>query len=177
MADSTAEPYYYDGPMRGRPYHPTGARRLQRLDRLAWVLDRSIPIGRCRIGLDPIIGLLPGAGDWIGAMLSLYVLYEGARLGVPRSVLTRMTGNILLETVVGAVPVVGDLFDFAWKANTRNMALIQQHYDPSLKPRPLRRVGWTVLIVAIVVLGVIAVAGFFLISALVGLVKRGIPVG
>jgi hypothetical protein len=91
-------------------------RRLQRLRRLSWVLDRSIPIGRWRIGLDPILGLFPGAGDWIGAVLSLYVVYESARLGAPAHLLARMGGNILVEALVGTVPILGDLFDFAWQA-------------------------------------------------------------
>src|SRR6188474_116355 len=71
-------------------FAPETAMRFQRLRSLSWVLDRSIPLGKWRIGLDPIIGLLPGAGDWIGALLSLYVFYEGARLGMSKGVLTRM---------------------------------------------------------------------------------------
>src|SRR5688572_20814489 len=88
------------------------SKRLNRLRRLTWILDRSIPIGNSRIGLDPIIGLVPGVGDWIASPLSVYLLYEGARLGLPYAVLGRMTANIGIEAVVGAVPVLGDLFDF-----------------------------------------------------------------
>lgn len=127
-------------------------RRLRRIERLAWVLDRSIPLGRWRIGLDPLLGLLPGFGDWIGALLSLYVLYEGVRLGLRGGVLVRMTLNILVETVVGAVPVLGDVFDFAWQANTRNLALIRRHYRPGLEPRSLAWVGATVAVAAALVL-------------------------
>lgn len=138
------------------------AMRLIRLKRLAWFLDRSIPVGRWRIGVDPIIGLLPGAGDWIGALLSLYVFYEGARLGMPRPVLARMAGNILVETIVGAVPVLGDLFDFAWQANTRNMQLIERHYRPELRSRPLGRI-WVgavgfALLVLVVLFGLLYLA-------------------
>lgn len=128
--------------------------RLRRLDRLSWVLDRAIPIGRYRIGLDPIIGLLPGLGDWIGAMLSVYILYEGARLGAPGGILLRMTGNILIETVIGEIPLLGDLFDFAWQANTRNVALIHRHHGPTWRPRPLRAVWVAVTVVAFLVLTV-----------------------
>lgn len=145
------------------PLNSEGDKRLRRLDRLSWVLDRSIPLGKWRIGLDPILGLMPGAGDWIGAILSLYVLYEGARLGVPRPVLTRMAGNILVETVVGAVPVVGDIFDFAWQSNTKNMKLIQEHYDPALRPRSLRWVGFAVLSFAILVFFLIGLFAFLII--------------
>ena len=147
-------------------------RRLGRLQKLAWVLDRSIPVGRWRIGLDPIIGLLPGAGDWIGALLSIYVLYEGARLGVPGGVLWRMTGNILVEVIVGAVPVLGDLFDFAWQANTRNLALIEKHFRPDFRGRSLRRVALVVLAVALLVLGVLAALVVFLVRGALELAGR-----
>ncbi|HEY0947587.1 MAG TPA: DUF4112 domain-containing protein [Opitutaceae bacterium] len=112
--------------------------RLRRLRGLAWLLDRSIPLpGGWRIGLDPLLGSLPGAGDWLGGVLSTYLLYEGARLGLPPRVLGRMVLNIAIEVLVGAVPVVGDLFDFAWQANVRNLQLVERHYRPTLRPRPL----------------------------------------
>lgn len=120
-------------------------KRLIRLRRVSWLLDRSIPIGgKWRIGIDPILGLLPGAGDWIGAMLSLYVLYEAARLGMPTRILVRMSGNILVETIVGAVPLLGDLFDFVWQANTRNLALIERYHRPDMRPRSGRQI-WLAL--------------------------------
>lgn len=144
-------------------------KRLRRLRNVAWLLDRSIPIGPYRIGLDPIIGLLPGAGDWIGAVLSLYVFYEGARLGLPRDVLVRMAGNIAVETVVGSVPVVGDLFDFAWQANMRNLALIEKHHRAGARPRSLTSLWLIVGLFAVFVLMILAAvlyAGFRLIQAL-----------
>lgn len=137
-------------------------RRLQRIRTLAWVFDRSIPIGRWRIGLDPILGLVPGAGDWIGALVSLYVVYESARLGAPSRLLARMGGNILLEAIVGTVPLVGDLFDFAWKANSRNLALIEHHYrdgmDRTRDPRSMRQIWTMVAVICVVVL--LAITGF-----------------
>lgn len=96
-------------------------------------------------------------------MLSLYVLYEAARLGLQGGVLTRMAGNILVETALGAIPVLGDLFDFGWRSNTRNMALIRRHYRPGLRPRSLRWVWATVAIIAVLLLvlaGVLAYAAF-----------------
>jgi hypothetical protein len=91
------------------------------------VLDAqwSIPGTRYRVGLDGLVGLIPGVGDAAGALLSTYILYEALRLGAPRRVLLRMAANIALESVVGAFPVVGDLFDVAWQANTKNVALLQ----------------------------------------------------
>jgi hypothetical protein len=144
-------------------------RRLSRLRALAWFLDRSIPVGRWRVGVDPIIGLLPGAGDWIGALLSTYVLYEGARLGVSAGVLSRMAGNILVETIFGAVPVLGDLFDFAWKANARNLALIERHYHPELRARSLRRLWFAVVLFALLLLGVSALLMYFVVQGALGL--------
>lgn len=142
------------------------AMRLRRLRTLSWLLDRSIPVGRWRIGLDPIIGLLPGAGDWIGALLSFYVLYEGARLGMPVGVLCRMAGNILAETIVGTVPFLGDLFDFVWQSNTRNLALIEQHYRPDFRARPLRKIGMALMVFFFLLLALIAGLFFFLFQLL-----------
>lgn len=140
---------------------PEAARRLRRLRSLAWFLDRSIPLGGGRrIGLDPIIGLMPGAGDGIGALLSLYVLYEGARLGVRAGVLMRMGGNVLIETVVGAVPLLGDFFDFIWQANTRNLALVEKHYHPELRARSLKTIWAVFLGFAAVVIGLLAASIF-----------------
>ena len=134
-------------------------RRLQRLRRLSWVLDRSIPIGRWRIGLDPILGVLPGAGDWIGAVLSLYVVYESARLGAPARLLARMGGNILVEALVGTIPILGDLFDFAWQANSRNLALIESHHakvrTSGLKPRSMSSIWLMLGAVCVVVIAVV----------------------
>jgi len=160
-------------PISRPPLSAEAQRRFRRLSQLAWVLDRSIPLGRTwRIGLDPIIGLLPGAGDWIGALLSVYVLYEGARLGVPGRVLMQMSGNILLEVIVGTVPVLGDLFDFAWQANMRNLALIEKHYRPELRARSLRAIGITVLLFALLVLGLIATLVIFFVRGVLELADK-----
>lgn len=150
-------------------------RRLKRLQSLAWVLDRSIPIGRWRIGLDPILGLLPGAGDWLGAVLSLYVVYESARLGAPAHLLARMGGNILVEAVVGMVPFIGDLFDFAWKANTRNLSLIERHYHTraqhASEPRSMRQIWLMVALICFVVLVFVAGLVFLFATVLERLLK------
>ena len=108
--------------------HPKIA-SLQRLRKFSRLLDNAIGIPGTpfRVGLDPILGLIPGAGDFLGTALSAYFVIEAARLGLPRSTLGRMVFNILLESVVGSIPVLGDLFDFAWKANTKNMALLEAH--------------------------------------------------
>lgn len=106
--------------------------RLKRLRSLAWLLDNSIPLpGGFRIGLDAVIGLVPGIGDAIGALFSAFILNEARLLGAPRSVLMRMSGNVLIETIVGSIPLAGDLFDMGFKANMRNIALLERHrFDP-----------------------------------------------
>lgn len=131
-------------PLPPEPSDPAAARRLRRLRWLAWVLDGSIPVGPWRIGIDPLLGLIPGLGDWLGAAASGYIVYEAARLGVPGPVLLRMVGNILVETIIGVVPVLGDAFDFAWKANLRNLDLIDRHYSGAISERPKRKIGITV---------------------------------
>ena len=120
---------------------PAGAaKRLRRLRHVAWLLDRSILIGGDRrIGIDPIIGLVPGLGDWIGAALSSWLIYEAACLGLPARVLGRMGLNVAIEAAGGALPVVGDVFDAFWQANQRNYRLIERHYDPRRRPRSPRR--------------------------------------
>jgi hypothetical protein len=129
---------------------PEAARRLRRLRVMAWLLDRSIPIGGGRrIGLDPILGLIPGVGDWLGAVLSSWLVYEAMRLGVPVRVLARMGVNIAIDAAVGVVPLLGDIFDATWQANQRNLRLVERHYDPRRTPRSLRGV-------AVVFLGVVA---------------------
>lgn len=95
---------------------------------LARFLDESLRLpGGYRIGYDGIIGLVPGVGDVVGLMLSAYVVAAAAKLGVAKSVLIRMCANVAIETIVGTIPLIGDLFDFVFKANSRNLALIDRH--------------------------------------------------
>jgi Domain of unknown function (DUF4112) len=103
--------------------------RLSRVRWLSYLLDERfrIPGTRYRIGLDGLLGVLPGVGDTIGTLLSAYILFEAIQLGIPRATLLRMVGNIALDTLVGAIPVVGDVFDVAWKANKKNVALLNAY--------------------------------------------------
>lgn len=129
----------------------------RRLAQLAWLLDNSIPLPgtRFRIGLDPLLGLLPGLGDLLGVLLSSYIVREAARLGAPPSVLTRMAFNVALEGLVGLVPLVGDVFDAAWKANQRNLVLLEAHFDNprrTVKSSRLFVAGLAAALVAFIVL-------------------------
>ncbi len=103
--------------------------RLKRLRRLAWLIDGAfgLPGTRFRFGLNSIVGLVPVGGDAVLGAISLYIIYEAAQLGVPKPQLARMLGNVALEVAGGSIPVLGDLFDMALKANLRNLAIIEQH--------------------------------------------------
>jgi hypothetical protein len=99
------------------------------VETLAWLLDNSIPIpgtGR-RIGLDAIVGLVPGLGDVLSGGLGLLVVLRGAQLGVPGIVLARMLANVAVDFAIGSIPVIGDAFDLWFKANQRNVGLIRRH--------------------------------------------------
>ncbi|MFL5333251.1 MAG: DUF4112 domain-containing protein [Geminicoccaceae bacterium] len=102
---------------------------LRRLDRFAYLLDNAyrIPLTRRRIGLDGIVGLVPGIGDGITALIALYPLLEAWRLGASSTVLLRMLANIGADALLGVVPIAGDLLDFVFKANRRNVALLRRH--------------------------------------------------
>ncbi len=103
--------------------------RIARLDALAALLDTAfiVPGTNIRFGFDALIGLLPGIGDGITTMMSLYIVYEAHQLGAPRHLIIRMLGNVALDGVAGAVPLVGDAFDVFWRSNRRNMALLREH--------------------------------------------------
>lgn len=108
---------------------PTHADSVRRVDALATLLDSSIPIpGTSRtVGLDAVLGLLPGIGDAVSAALSSYIIWEAKRLGLPRWKIARMMSNVAVDTVVGIVPFAGDLFDAAFKSNRRNIKIILDH--------------------------------------------------
>lgn len=95
------------------------------------LLDSAIvvPGTNFRFGIDPLLGLFPGGGDVVGAALSGYIVYEAWRMGVPLSGIARMITNVAADTLLGAVPVAGDLFDAFWKANLRNIEILRAHVE------------------------------------------------
>lgn len=114
--------------------------RLARMRALSRLLDNSISLpGGYRIGIDPLIGLIPGVGDLLTSTLSAWFIYDAARLGLPKRILFRMALNVAVESLLGFIPLVGDLVDAVWKANARNMRLVEQHYHPALPGRSARR--------------------------------------
>jgi Domain of unknown function (DUF4112) len=105
--------------------------RVARMDALATLLDTAVvlPGTNIRFGLDALIGLVPGIGDTITTAMSLWIVHEAYQLGAPRHVIVRMLGNVALDSVVGAVPLIGDAFDVMWRSNRRNMRLLQEWLD------------------------------------------------
>ncbi len=103
--------------------------RLARFERLTHFLDDAfkVPGTSLRIGWDTLIGFVPGLGDMITAMLSGYLIYEAKQLGASRWVLTRMVGNVALDFLIGAIPLLGDVFDAFFKSNRRNSRLLKKH--------------------------------------------------
>lgn len=117
-----------------------------------------IPGTNLRFGLDPLLGLIPGGGDAAGAVLAGWIVVEAIRLGASRATLIRIVGNVALDAAVGAVPFIGDIFDFAWKANLRNVALLERHLTAPDRAQRADR-SFTVLVlcgVSVMVLGLLA---------------------
>jgi hypothetical protein len=110
-----------------------------------------VPGTQLRIGLDPLVGLVPGIGDALGALVASYVLVEAMQVGVPTSMLLRMLANIAIDALLGTVPIIGDVFDVVWTANLRNVALLEHHVaDPGAAHKASRR--WLVLVGAVLLL-------------------------
>lgn len=112
------------------PTDPAAAQRtLKRIRRVVRLLDGrwGIPFTRYRFGLDSVIGLIPGAGDVVTTAVAAWVIKEAAKLGLPRHVVARMVANVLIDFVIGSVPVLGDVADVFFKANLRNLDLLERH--------------------------------------------------
>jgi hypothetical protein len=138
--------------------HPSHAPRLKRMRQLTKLLDNAIAIPgtKQRIGLDPLLGLIPGGGDTVSAAFSGYIIIEAARMGLPRSALVRMVGNIILDMVVGAVPFVGDIYDTVSKANVRNMQIVERHINVPQPSAKVDRLFIGLLIIVIIALALAA---------------------
>jgi hypothetical protein len=134
---------------------------------LAWLLDNSIPIpgtGR-RIGLDALIGLVPGLGDVLSGGLGILIVARGVQRGLPPIVLARMFANVALDFVVGAIPVIGDAFDFWYKANARNIRLMRRYSE---LPTASTAAEWAFFAVVLAVIGALAAGTVWLIWSILG---------
>lgn len=100
---------------------------LQLAEAVTNLLDNKFRIFGFRFGIDPLLGVIPWLGDLVSALLSCYLIWVAYRMKVPQTVIHKMLRNILFDFVVGSIPVVGDMIDFVYKANTKNLALLKQH--------------------------------------------------
>ena len=125
-------------PSRSNTVHPTDQRiadlkgrqeAQRRLQRIAKLMDSQIrvPVIGLRIGADAILGLVPGFGDVLTGAIGAYLIYEAQRLGLPRSAIVRMIANIAVDTAIGAIPLFGDVWDFFFRSNDRNMQILARH--------------------------------------------------
>src|SRR6266850_3959638 len=141
---------------------PEEKRKRQGLEPLfkwiAFIMDEVIrvPGTKFRFGLDPLIGLIPGIGDTSSALVSAFALIQAVRLGIPKILLTRMALNILINEIVGIIPVIGDTFSFWFKSNARNYEIIKTH---RLGPSVARRSDWLFVIAVLIILVVIVCVG------------------
>ena len=156
-----------------RPYRPPAISQTDAasiyttIERVTDLMERAIriPGTQIRFGIDPILGFVfPEAGDVVGAVVSAFLILASVRHGLPKGVIARMVFNVALDFLIGSVPVIGDMFDFAWKANSRNLELLKRHGRG-----PGRSFwsdwGWAVILLSLlagVVIG-IAVLSFYLI--------------
>lgn len=140
--------------------------RLDLMRRFSRVLDSAlvVPGTSFRFGLDPVLGLIPGIGDLVSPLFTMGMLWQARDLGLPRVVQLRMIFNVAIDMLVGLIPVAGDLFDFAWKANDKNMALLERHAYEEHRASPA---DWAFVILMMVVLLVIAAIPFLVLGTLI----------
>jgi hypothetical protein len=138
---------------------------------IAYIMDEvvRVPGTKFRFGLDPLLGLIPGIGDTSSAVVSAFALIQAVRLGVPKILLTRMALNILVNEVIGVVPVVGDAFSFWFKSNARNYEIIKHHRLGSSAPK---RTDWLFVIGILLLLLVIVCAGIAISFLLLGALAK-----
>ena len=144
----------------------------EHLEYLVALLDDifRIPLTGIRFGLDPVIGLIPGVGDWITGAVSFLILVAGWQRGLPRVALTRMVVNIGIDSLVGTVPVLGDVFDASWKSNRKNFTLLQAYREPQRNSQTWR--DWAFLLLLVEAVGLLLVLPFVLLILMVHWLRR-----
>lgn len=154
-----------------RQLTPGQTQRLEGLRGISRLLDSAflVPGTNYRIGLDPIIGLVPGIGDLVSPLFTIGILWQGRDLGLPRIIQLRMIFNVAIDTLAGAVPVIGDLFDFAWKANNKNLALLEEH---AYEEKPGSAHDWLFVAGLTLVLLILAVVPLLLVGWLIAALGR-----
>jgi hypothetical protein len=146
-----------------------GRRAMQRLRVITLLFDQAftLPGTRFRFGLDALFGLVPGLGDLVGAVVAVFAIQVARKLGAPPAIQLRMLGNIALDALVGTVPILGDLFDFAFKAQTRNLALLDRWIaTPHKTARRTRRGLLLIPMVIVVVFATLTALGLWMLYTL-----------
>ena len=145
--------------------------RLEALRKVAQLHDSAFPVPGTtwRIGLDPILGLVPALGDLVSPLFTAGILWQARELGLPKVVQLRMIFNVAIDALVGVVPLVGDLFDFAWKANDMNMALLEHH---AREEYPASAGDWLFVSAMVALLIIMAALPFAIAAWLFGVVRQ-----
>ena len=159
------------GPVRLRQLSAAQAARLEAIRRASHFLDSiaRVPGTSMRVGLDPILGLIPGIGDLISPLFSIAVLWQSRDLGLPRVVQLRMLLNVGIDALIGVVPLVGDLFDFAWKANNMNLALLERYAE---EERPASAGDWAFVVLVMLLMLATAIVPFVIAGWLIETLAR-----
>jgi nitrate reductase NapE component len=163
---------------RGAPAARERAEIERGLEQLSYLLDGlfRVPGTQWRVGLDALVGLVPGVGDFATTAASLYIMAAGVRYGVPKVTLLRMGANVAIDYLLGSVPVVGDLFDAAWKSNQKNIELLRERAAVSgAEARRARASDWLFLALIVVVLLALLVGSVVFSLWLLSLVVGSIP--
>lgn len=149
-------------------------RDLVALRRFAFFMDEAftIPGTRFKVGLDAVLGLIPGIGDVIGAVMSTWIVVGALRHRVPFRVIARMILNIGVDLIFGAVPVAGDVFDFLYEENVKNMRLLEKHRDRRRPPRSMAAIAFVASLVVLFVLAMAVVVVVALLGLLVWLIGQ-----
>jgi hypothetical protein len=151
-----------DGDARGR-------RELERLRSVQWLFDQAFPIPgtKWRFGMDALFGLVPGLGDIAGALVAVYALRVARNLRAPASIQLHMLTNIALDALIGMIPLLGDLFDFAFKAQTRNLALLDEWLaSPTRTARRSKRSLLLIPIAIVIVFATLTALGIWMLFIL-----------
>ena len=151
-----------------RPLSEGQVQRLKALKHISRLLDSAfvLPGTDIRFGLDPVLGLVPGLGDLASPLFAIALLWQGRDLGIPRVVQLRMIFNVAIDALVGLLPIAGDAFDVAWKANDRNLELLERHAYEYRRPSAG---DWLFVIALIAILLMIAAVPFLLAGWLINL--------
>ncbi|MFV0604967.1 MAG: DUF4112 domain-containing protein [Niabella sp.] len=149
--------------------------RLKMIKRITKLMDEQFSIGGFKFGLDPVLNLLPFAGDIGGYIVSVALIFTMLQHGVSGKLAMKMLGNATLDAVIGAIPVIGWIFDFTYKANTRNVKLLTEHYTQGKHKGSATPVVISILLTMLVVLVIVAFLSFKAIQWLIAYLDKAAP--